>query len=109
MGSRPIARMARTGEFTPPGSTAAARRYSSADRVSLSEDGALTSGRVLRLPAAEVVGEVEHPHLLELRGGVEGRAVADARVRGDRVEHGVALLLGAPVGHGEHGVRPVGI
>ena len=33
-GSRPIERMARTGELTPPGRTSSARRYSSADRAS---------------------------------------------------------------------------
>ena len=32
IGSRPIARIARTGEFTPPGIRPSARRYSSEDR-----------------------------------------------------------------------------
>src|SRR5579863_7403071 len=34
-GSRPIARIARTGEFTPPGITPRARSKSAAERVSL--------------------------------------------------------------------------
>ena len=37
IGVRPIARIARTGEFTPPGSRPTARAYASADRVSRSE------------------------------------------------------------------------
>src|SRR3954471_12033935 len=91
IGSRPIERIARTGEFTPPGSTARAR----------SNSGALS------FPALEVVGEVEEPDLLELGRRVERRPVVDAGLEGDRVEDRVALLLRAPVGHGEDGVRPV--
>src|SRR4051794_26551391 len=91
IGSRPIERIARTGEFTPPGSTARARLNSS----------------VLSFPALEVVGEIEEPDLLELRRGVERCAVVDAGLRGDSVEDRVALLLRAPVGHREDGVGPV--
>src|SRR3954471_4808801 len=91
IGSRPIERIARTGEFTPPGSTARARSNSG----------------VLSFPALEVVGEVEEPDLLELGRRVERRAVVDPGLAGDRVEDRVALVLRAPVGHGEDGVRPV--
>src|SRR3954471_15195363 len=90
-GSRPIERIARTGELTPPGSTARAR----------SNSGALS------FPALEVVGEVEEPDLLELGRRVERRAVVDAGLGGDRVEDGVALVLRAPVGHREDRVGPV--
>src|SRR5215211_721563 len=95
IGSRPIERIARTGEFTPPGSTRSARRYSSADRVSVRE--AVTGGRsgVLAFPLAERVGEVEHPDLLELRARVERRALRDPGGLRDRVEDRVALLLRA--------------
>src|SRR3954463_3838517 len=93
IGSRPIERIARTGEFTPPGSTARAR----------------SNSPVLSFPALEVVGEVEEADLLELRRGVERRAVVDAGLRGDRVENRVALLLRAAVRHREHRVRPVGV
>src|SRR5919199_1775535 len=91
IGSRPIARIARTGEFTPPGSTARARSNSA----------------VLSFPALEVVGEVEEPDLLELGRRVERGALADAGLRRDRVEDRVALLLRAAVGHREHRVGPV--
>src|SRR3954467_7270889 len=91
IGSRPIARIARTGEVTPPGSTAWARSNSS----------------VLSFPALEVVGEVEEPDLLELGGRVQRGAVVDPRLGGDRVEDRVALLLRAAVGHREDAVRPV--
>ena len=37
IGSRPMARIARTGELTPPGSRCSARAYSSADLVSVIE------------------------------------------------------------------------
>src|SRR3954452_4816368 len=93
IGSRPIARMARTGEFTPPGSSARARSNSS----------------VLSFPALEVVGEVEEADLLELGRRVERRALVHAGVLGYRVEDGVALLLGAAVGHREDAVGPVGV
>src|SRR4051812_12555123 len=93
IGSRPIERIARTGELTPPGSTARARSNSG----------------VLSFPALEVVGEVEEPDLLELGRRVERRAVVDAGLGGDRVEDRVALLLRAPVGHREDGVGPVRI
>jgi hypothetical protein len=36
-GSRPIDRIARTGEFTPPGMYRSARAYSSSERASRSE------------------------------------------------------------------------
>src|SRR3954451_21678155 len=90
-GSRPIARIARTGEFTPPGRTAWARLNSS----------------VLSFPALEVVGEVEEADLLELGGGVERRAFLHAGVLGDRVEDRFALLLRATVRHREDAVGPV--
>src|SRR3954447_1185994 len=93
IGSRPIARMARTGEFTPPGRSAWARSNSS----------------VLSFPALELVGEVEEPDLLELGRRVERRALLHAGVGGDRIEDRVALVLGAAVGHGEDAVGPVGI
>src|SRR5947208_950610 len=93
IGSRPIERIARTGEFTPPGSTARARSNSG----------------VLSFPALELVGEVEEPDLLELRGRVERRVVVDAGLERDRVEDRVALLLGAAVRHREDGVGPVGV
>src|SRR3954468_14474735 len=92
-GSRPIARIARTGEFTPPGRTAWARLNSS----------------VLSFPALEVVGEVEEADLLELGRRVERRPLLHAGLRGDRVEDRVALLLGPAVGHREDAVGPVGI
>src|SRR3954454_17258905 len=92
-GSRPIARIARTGEFTPPGRTAWARLNSS----------------VLSFPALELVGEVEQADLLELSRGVERRALLHAGLGGDRVEDRVALLLGAAVGHREDRVGPVGV
>src|SRR2546423_14794883 len=93
IGSRPIERIARTGEFTPPGRTARARSNSG----------------VLSFPALEVVGEVEEPDLLELGRRVERRAVVDAGLERDRVKDRVALLLGAAVRHGEDGVGPVGV
>src|SRR4051795_8431474 len=91
IGSRPIARIARTGELTPPGRTA----------------WALSNSSVLSFPALEVVGEVEEADLLELGRGVERRALVHAGVRGNRVEDRVALLLRAAVGHREHAVGPV--
>src|SRR3954469_2275420 len=93
IGSRPIERMALTGEFTPPGSTARARLNSS----------------VLSFPALEVVGEVEEADLLEFGRRVERGAVVDAGLGGDCVEDRVALLLRAPVRHREHAVWPVGV
>src|SRR3954449_3284215 len=91
IGSRPIARMARTGEFTPPGRTA----------------WALSNSAVLSFPALEVVGEVEEADLLELGRRVERCAVVDPGLRGDRVQDRVALLLRASVGHREDAVGPV--
>src|SRR3954466_8958528 len=93
IGSRPIERIARTGELTPPGSTARAR----------------SNSPVLSFPALELVGEVEEPDLLELGRRVERRAVLDAGLERDRVEDRVALLLGAAVRHREDGVGPVGV
>src|SRR2546422_10111244 len=106
MGSRPIARIARTGELTAPGITSAARRASSSERVSVSE-AVTPSAQACSLPVGEVLGEVEQSDLLELGRGVQRGALADPRLAGDRVEHRVALLLGASVGHAEDGVGPV--
>src|SRR4051794_27171204 len=65
---------------------------------------------VLAFPGLEVLGEVQQADLLELGRAVERRAVLDLGVVGrDRVEDRVALLLGAPVGHGEDRVVPVGV
>src|SRR3954454_4215422 len=91
IGSRSIERIARTGEFTPPGSTARARSNSG----------------VLSFPALEVVGEVEEPDLLELGRRVERRAVLDAGLERDRIEDRVALLLRASVRDREDRVGPV--
>src|SRR5215217_2070410 len=93
IGSRPIARIARTGEFTPPGSTARA----------------VSNSPVLSFPALEVVGEVEEADLLELGRRVERRPLLDAGVLRDRVEDRVALLLRAAVRHREDAVGPVGV
>src|SRR3954463_12137100 len=101
-----MARTARTGEFPPPGRTRRARSYSAAERASRRD----ATGRaavprpsdtgVLALPGLEVVREVQEPDLLELRARVERGAALDAvEAPGDRIEDGVALLLGAPVGH----------
>src|SRR3954451_14175504 len=107
-GSRPMARMARTGEFTPPGRRSTARRYSSADFASVRETVTASDARDLALPVLEVVREVEEADLLELGGAVQRGAVTDAvDLRRDRVEDRVALLLGPPVGHREDGVLPV--
>src|SRR3954467_7630798 len=97
MGSRPIARIARTGEFTPPGRTAWARPNSP------------LNSSVLSFPALELVGEVEEADLLELGRRVERRAVLHARLEGDRVEDRVALVLRAAVRHREDRVGPVGV
>src|SRR4051812_28765408 len=113
-GSRPIERMARTGEFTPPGSTA--RAWS--NRVALrsacralrsASRGALRSAcrSVLGFPALEVVREVQEPDLLELGRRIERGAVLHAGFHGNGVEDRVALVLRAPVGHREHRVGPV--
>src|SRR3954470_22734363 len=88
-----MARIARTGEFTPPGRTAWARLNSS----------------VLSFPALEVVGEVEEADLLELGRRVERRPLRHAGLYRDRVEDRVALLLGPAVGHREDAVGPVGV
>src|SRR6476660_741291 len=101
-GSRPMERIARTGELTPPGSTRSARRYSSAERSSRT-----TSAGVLVFPVPEVVGEVEQPHLLVLGGRVQGGAFLDPRIGRDGIEDGVALLLRAAVRHREDRVGPV--
>src|SRR5688572_211886 len=86
-GSRPIARIARTGEFTPPGRYMSARAYCCAERRSRSEIVTRPSyAGVLLFPVLEVVGEVEEPDLLELRRGVERRALGDVELGGDRVE-----------------------
>src|SRR2546423_3187616 len=106
IGSRPIARIARTGELTPPGMTSTARRASSSERVSVSE-AVTPSAQACSLPVGEVLGEVELSDLLELRRRVQRGALADTRLLGDRVEHRVALLLGAAMGHREDGVGPV--
>src|SRR3954468_1148959 len=109
-GSRPIARIARTGELTPPGSSWSARAYSSAERESASGgmgEDAGSDARVLTFPRLELVREVQQPDLLELSRGVERRALGDAVRLGDRVEDRVALLLRAAVRHREDGVGPV--
>src|SRR5690348_9794397 len=101
-----MARIARTGEFTPPGRTRTARAYASAARASVSEAGT-GSGPVLAFPVLVVVREVQEADLLKLGARVQRRALGDAGVVGDRVEDRVALLLGAPVGHREDAVGPV--
>src|SRR3954453_119599 len=106
-GSRPMARIARTGEFTPPGRTASARAYSAADFVSVTEEVATSDPGVRALPLPERVREVEHADLLVLRRRIQRRAAGDAGLVCDRVEDRVALLLRAPVGHREQRVRPV--
>src|ERR1017187_478002 len=106
IGSRPMARIARTGELTPPGITCRARLYSAAERVSVNAVigpagealESATSSSVRALPLLEVLGEVEEADLLELRRGVQRRALMDPGLIGDRVEHRVALFLRAPVG-----------
>src|SRR3954453_11407747 len=100
-GSRPIERIARTGEFTPPGRTAWAR----------SKRGVLrgSTRAVLSFPALEVVREVQEPDLLELGRRVQSRPIPHARLQRDRVEDRVALLLRATVRHREHRVGPVGV
>src|ERR1035438_2772567 len=105
IGSRPIERIARTGELTPPGSLSSARLYSSAERVSVSE--AVTALDVRALPVLEVLGEIQQADLLELGRGIQRRALVDPGLLRDRVQHRVALLLGAPVSHREHRVGPV--
>src|SRR5581483_8961063 len=107
IGSRPIARIARTGELTPPGIASSARRYSSADLVSVSAGVTGPRSGAPALPVLEVLREVQEPDLLELRRGVQRRAALDSGLGGDRVEHRVALLLGAAVRHREHRVGPV--
>src|SRR5512146_360841 len=96
IGSRPICRIARTGEFTPPGNTRTARSYSS-------------ELRVFSFPPRVVGGEVTEADLLVLGRGIEGRAVlgTDSALGGNRVEDRVALLLGASMGHREDAVGPV--
>src|SRR5437763_12775421 len=134
IGSRPIARIARTGELTPPGSSSRARRYSSLERVvSVGVDpprgfpprvlisppditSRLTArasrslnARVLAFPVPVLLGEVQQADLLELGRGVERGAFADSGVLGDRVEDRVAFLLRAAVRHREDRVGPVGV
>src|SRR5215212_7047836 len=104
IGSRPIARIARTGELTPPGRTRQVRAYSSAERAKLK---AGSDARVLTFPGLELVREVQEADLLELGRGVERRALLDRMRLGDRVEDRVALLLRAAVRHREDGVGPV--
>src|SRR3954449_10540859 len=87
-------------------------RSGAAERVQASVgivESAIYAG-VLAFPGLEVLGEVQQADLLELGRAVERRAVLDLGVVGpDRVEDRVALLLGAPVGHGEDRVVPVGV
>src|SRR5579875_1532918 len=83
MGSRPIERIALTGELTPPGITRCARPYR-----------ALDAG-VLAFPVAVVIREVQKADLLELGRGVERGALGDAGLLGDRLEDRVAFLLRA--------------
>src|SRR3954463_3281833 len=113
IGSRPIERIARTGELTPPGGSSRARRYSSADLKRGAQPGRWPGEHgslflsVLRFPLLVLVREVEKAGLLELGRGVERAPVLDAGEFGDRVEDGVALILGAAVGHGEDRVGPI--
>src|SRR5436190_10102537 len=117
-GSRPIERMARTGELTPPGSRPVVRAYSRFEPASVSgmvmaasfpdraplrrparpprdrqaRPAVLASG-VLALPAPEVVGEIQEADLLVLGRGVQRRPLLDPGSLGDRVQDRVALLL----------------
>src|SRR4051812_45070959 len=102
MGSRPTAPIARTGELTPPGIRCAARANSSPERVSVSDAVTAPCSGVALLPILELVREIEQADLLELGRGVQRRALGDAGHLGDRIEHGVALLLAAPMRHREH-------
>src|SRR5438874_9242705 len=104
IGSRPIARIARTGELTPPGITSSARRYSSPERVSVSD--AVTDGlsSVLALPALEVLGEVQEADLLELHRRVERRTSHLPQRRGHGGQHLVEHILGVPLRQSEHRV-----
>src|ERR1700760_2017052 len=144
IGSRPIWRIARTGEFTPPGRTFRARSLTlrvpaKMKRVRLASaapsGGRTQGGRmaapfgrlrttprevcaappgvrgsswrallgVRRLPLGVIRSEVVEADLLVLGRRVEGGAVVRAHLAGlgDRVEHRVALLFRAAVGHRE--------
>src|ERR1700753_1221066 len=100
-----VVRIARTGELTPPGRTFRAR--------SLTALMLPTSGRALlgvrRVPFGVVRREVVEPDLLVLGRRVERGTVVGTHFAGlgDRVEHRVALLLGAAVGHREDAVGPI--
>src|ERR1700691_941279 len=56
IGSRPVARIPRTGELTPPGITSRARLYSSAERVSVSEAVMSVSFKPKTLAHAQLPG-----------------------------------------------------
>src|SRR5437868_14151306 len=111
-GSRPIERIARTGELTPPGRSCWARAKSSAERASdirfrppvTASGDLLATSPVLTFPRLELVREVQQADLLELGRGVERRALGDAVRLGDRVEDRVALLLRPAVSHREDAV-----
>src|SRR5450755_193057 len=128
IGSRPIDRIARTGELTPPGSSGSARAYSSLERVVSNPASMVTiyprcfaamrnsPGRrsrphshagVLAFPVPVVRGEIQQSNLLELRGGVQRCPFLDTGLARDRVQDRVAFPLGAAVGHCEHRVGPV--
>src|SRR3954453_21156768 len=105
-----MARIARTGELTPPGMRPTARTWIASEvRVSMPLARGVPPVRLF--PLGVVGREVVEPDLLELRRGIEGGAVLPVQGarRGDPVQDRVALLLRAPVGHREDGVRPVGI
>src|SRR3712207_6211559 len=59
------------------------------------------------LPGLHLRGEVAHPRLLVLAGGVEREPLGDAALDGHRVQDALALLDATAVDHREEGVRPV--
>src|SRR5213080_3905729 len=93
-GSRPTAFIARTGLLTPPGMTRRARSKSSRDRASFKPSRERAS-RMSCFPLGVVGREVEQSNLLELRGGVEDRAVVltGPGDGGNAVENRVAFLF----------------
>src|SRR3954470_6431104 len=118
IGSRPIWRIARTGELTPPGRTCWARRKRSVIVIPLCSAVPFDryapirnsrSSRVGSFPSGVVLGEVVEANLLVLGRGVEGGALVRSHpaLGGDRVEDRVALLFRAAVGHREDAVGPV--
>src|SRR4051794_3150868 len=110
IGSRPTARMARTGLFTPPGNTPTARSKSSCER-SWRNASPSTRSAISRLPGGIVGREIVKAHLLVLGRRVERRPVVAVQPADTRnaVEHRVAFLLRAAVRHREDTVGPVGV